>query len=103
MKAKQNFKYYNNTFLYVTIREPYLKLKAESGEPNVLRSYYSASIKLALEHMQPKLRKAFDDHLQLTISSLDDLAQAANILKGKSDNFINVTFKNYLMYSQLSS
>lgn len=103
MKAKQNFKYYNNTFLYVTIREPYLKLKAESGEPNVLRSYYSASIKLALEQMQPKLRKAFDDHLQLTISSLDDLAQAANILKGKSDNFINVTFKNYLMYSQLSS
>lgn len=25
LKAKQNFKFYNNTFLYVTIRDSYLK------------------------------------------------------------------------------
>ena len=35
--------------------------------------------------MQPKLRKAFDDHMQLTVSSLDDLRPAAELLKELPD------------------
>jgi hypothetical protein len=35
--------------------------------------------------MQPKLRKAFDDHLQLTVASLDDLRQAAELIKELPD------------------
>ena len=63
MKAKQNYRYYNNTFLYVSLREPYLKLTSEAGETNVVRNYFSQRIKPLIEKMQPKLRKAFDDHL----------------------------------------
>jgi len=63
MKAKQNYRYYNNTFLYVSLREPYLKLTSEAGETNVARNYFSQRIKPLIEKMQPKLRKAFDDHM----------------------------------------
>ena len=85
LKAKQNFKYYNNTFLYVSIREPYLKLKVDSGESNIIRNYFNSNIKPLLEGMEPKLRKAFDDHLQFAISSLEDLRKAANIIKELPD------------------
>ena len=85
MKAKQNYRYYNNTFLYVTLREPYLKLTSEAGESNIVRNYFSNNIKPLLEKMQPKLRKAFDDHLQLNVASLDDLKPAAELLKELPD------------------
>ena len=85
MRAKQNFKYYNNTFLYVSLREPYLKLKSDAGESNIIRNYFNHNLKPLLEGMEPKLRKAFDDHMQLTISSLDDLRKAADIIKELPD------------------
>ena len=51
MKAKQNFRYYNNTFLYVTLREPFLKLASEAGETNVVRNYFSKHIKPLIEKL----------------------------------------------------
>ena len=35
--------------------------------------------------MEPKLRKAFDDHMQITISNLEDLRKAASIIKELPD------------------
>ena len=63
VKRAQEYKYYDNTYLYVTLRSSYLV--KQNGEPvtNAVRSFYNNKVERELGRIfKPKLKKAFDTH-----------------------------------------
>lgn len=83
-RHKQNeFKFYNNTNIFVTLRDT--SLKADDGfkvmEASYVRQFFSTSVKNLVDpSFEPKLRKVSDNSLQMTISSIKDLKTVAQVL-----------------------
>ena len=89
-KKRQDYKYFNNTIIYVAFREVSIREpQAEDtkiGEEfkSKVRLLYNAKIKPDLEEIGLqgfKLKKVFENHVQVQLASLDDIKPAAKKLK----------------------
>jgi len=79
--AQREYKYYNNTYLYISIRDQFLGDGDKGGE---VRKLYNNLIRPALKGKGLKgfkLKKVFDSHLQVAMADLEDIKPAVRVLK----------------------
>ncbi len=79
--AQREYKFYNNTYIYISIRDQFLGDGDKGGE---VRKLYNDLIRPALENTglkDFKLKKVFDSHLQVALADLDEIKPAVRALK----------------------
>jgi len=84
LKKQLDFKFYNNTNLFVSLRADYLR--RDDGlaviDATAVRDFFNQHIIYKVDaKFKPKLRKVFDSHLQMSIGSIADLKTVAELIK----------------------